>query len=69
MILIRTRGFLLAGLAAAAMAISAAAAPPAPTDVIAIDRPFDAGKALRLQWKNADDPSRAGYLVFRSLLP
>jgi hypothetical protein len=69
MILIRTRGFLLAGLAAAAMAFSAAAAPPAPMDVIAIDRPFDAGKALRLQWKNADDPSRAGYLVFRSLLP
>ncbi|MGA0873545.1 MAG: DUF6754 domain-containing protein, partial [Phycisphaerales bacterium] len=32
-------------------------------------RPFDAGKALRLQWKNADDPGRAGYLVFRSLLP
>ena len=53
------------------MATAAAAfgAPPAPTDVVAIDRPFDAGKALRLQWKNADDSSRAGYLVFRTLLP
>ncbi len=65
----RTRGFLLAGLASLAIAAASMAAPPAPTDVIAIDRPFDAGKALRLQWKNADDSSRAGYLVFRSLLP
>jgi hypothetical protein len=70
MIPTRTRGPILASLAAAVAALSAAAAaPPAPTDVAAIDRPFDAGKALRLQWKNADDPSRAGYLVFRSLLP
>ena len=66
---IRTRGFLLAGLASMAIAAAAFGAPPAPTDVVAIDRPFDAGKALRLQWKNADDSSRAGYLVFRSLLP
>ena len=65
----RTRGFLLAGLASLAIAAASMAAPPAPTGVIAIDRPFDAGKALRLQWKNADDSSRAGYLVFRSLLP
>ncbi len=66
---IRTRGLLLAGLASLAIAAVAFGAPPAPTDVVAIDRPFDAGKALRLQWKNADDPSRSGYLVFRSLLP
>lgn len=69
MIPIRTRGFLLAGLASLAIAAASMAAPPAPTDVIAVDRPFDAGKALRLQWKDAADPDRAGYLVFRSLLP
>jgi len=53
---------------AAAISFAASAAPPTPTDVVAEDRPFDAGKALRLTWKDVEDPDRAGYYVFRSLL-
>ncbi len=63
---------LAVALVAAAAAWSATsatlAAPPPPSDVRAADAPFDAGKVIRVEWKDADDPNRAGYLVFRSLL-
>ena len=62
----RLRRGLLAACVLLVNGAMAAAAPPAPTDVVASDRPWDGGGVARVTWVSPDVEGLEGFQVWRS---
>jgi hypothetical protein len=62
----RLRRGLLAACVLLVNGAMAAAAPPAPTDVVATDRPWDGGGVARVTWVSPDIEGLEGFQVWRS---
>ena len=62
----RLRSGLLAVCVLLANGVMASAAPPAPNNVIATDRPWDGGGVVEVTWKPPAEAGIDGYQVWRS---